>query len=198
MKQSGLLSVLIVGLLAAGCQQPAPSEENAGGGGYDVDPAKISAMAESGNESAAATPHYEKAVVTTAEYMKILIDPTYEDLKDAIENPPQKRKEWRALYVAAFNLAETTNLLFSRDDEDYTKTPEWIEHSLKAQNLTTTLGESIRNQSEYDVMKENYLAVMRNCNDCHREFKPGEVDEIVPPRSWDEKVEEDPNKIVIQ
>ncbi len=130
--------------------------------------------------------------------MKILIDPIYEDLKDAVENPPEKRDEWRLLYIAAFNLAETTNLLFSREDEEYMLTDEWIEESIEAQDLTIALGESIRNQQDYEVIRENYLAVMRNCNDCHREFEPGEVDEIVAPKSWDVEVEEDPNKIVIQ
>jgi len=123
-------------------------------------------------------------IVTTAELMKLLVDPTYETLKDAVETPPEKRKQWRALYIAAFNLAELTNLNFSRHDEDYMKTDEWIEESKKAQALCIKFAESVRARSEYSIIKENYLAVQKNCNACHDIFVPDDVDPIDPPVAW--------------
>ncbi len=126
----------------------------------------------------------EKAIVSTAEFMKLLIDPTYEKIRDAVANPPVKRAEWRALYIAAFSLAELNNIYYSRGDEDFMKTPEWAEHCKLTQDLSVKLAESIRAQSDYAVVKENYIAVMKNCNDCHRKFEPGEIDEILPPASW--------------
>ena len=71
----------------------------------------------------------ERAIVTTAEFMKLLVDPTYEKLRDAVANPPVKRAEWRALYVAAFSLAEINNLYYSRGDKDFMAKPEWAERS---------------------------------------------------------------------
>ena len=126
----------------------------------------------------------EKAIISTAEVMKLLVDPTYETLKDAVENPPQKRAEWRALYVAAFSLAELTNLMYSRGDEEYQHTPEWLKEAKASQEIVTRLAASIRSQADYAVIKENYMALVTDCNECHRIFKPGEIDEIVPPTSW--------------
>jgi len=126
----------------------------------------------------------EKAIISTAEVMKLLIDPTYETLKDAVENPPQKRAEWRALYVASFSLAELTNLMYSRGDEEFQHTPDWETEAKKSQEIVSKLAESVRSQSDYTVIKENYMAVVADCNACHRKFEPGEVDEIVPPTSW--------------
>ena len=142
--------------------------------------------------------HHEKQIVETAELMKLLVDPIYEELKEAIEVEPKGRKAWRALYIAAFNLAEVNNLLFSRTDEDFMLTPEWVEESLNAQRILNAFAKSVRSQSEYEVLTENYLAVMSNCNDCHRTFSPGEVDEIVPPESWGMTVEEDPEGFKFQ
>jgi hypothetical protein len=130
--------------------------------------------------------------------MKLLVDPTYETLKDAVENPPAKRKEWRALYVAAFSLAELTNLLYSRGDEEFELTPEWAEEAAKSQQIVTKLAESIRGQSEYEVIKANYMAVVQDCNACHRKFMPGEIDEIVPPTSWGEAQAKAPSESLIQ
>ncbi len=142
---------------------------------------KVSAQAAEPVKSGGNGP--ETAIVSTAEFMKLLVDPTYEELKDAVTNPPAKRAEWRALYVAAYKLAEINNLYFSRGDEDFMSTPEWLEECKKTQGLTVKLAESIRAQSDYAVVKENFLAVMANCNDCHRRFEPGEIDEILPP-TW--------------
>lgn len=142
---------------------------------------KVSAQAAEPVKSGGNGP--EKAIVSTAEFMKLLVDPTYEQLKDAVANPPAKRAEWRKLYVAAFSLAEINNLYYSRGDEAFMSNPEWAAECLKTQDLTVKLAESIRAQSDYAIVKENFLAVMNNCNDCHRQFEPGEIDEILPP-TW--------------
>jgi hypothetical protein len=123
-------------------------------------------------------------VVTTAELMKLLVDPEYELLKNAVETPPEKRKQWRELYIRAFNIAEMTNLNFSRHDEDYMKTDKWQEQCKIAQDLCIKFAESVRARSDFAIIKENYLAVQRNCNNCHNEFVPDDVDPIDPPVSW--------------
>ena len=140
----------------------------------------------------------EKAIISTAEVMKLLVDPTYETLKDAVENPPQKRAEWRALYVAAFSLAELTNLMYSRGDEEFQHTPEWQKEAKASQEIVTKLAESIRSQADYALIKENYMALVTDCNECHRIFMPGEIDEIVPPESWGLAEGKAPSESIVQ
>ncbi len=187
-----LLPTLLVVALS-GCGQSAEDSEEA---------ARPSAGDRSMVEAAEleSSPPYERQIITTAELMKQMMDPMYEELKDAIEFPPVKRKAWRQLYITSFNLAEMNNLLFSREDDkkEYLSSQKWIDESLEAVELLVTLAESIRGQAEYDVLTKNYLAVMNNCNQCHREFEPGEVDEIEPPASWGVEVEEDPDAFKFQ
>lgn len=196
MKIRILLSLVVLCAVVPACQQAAEDSEEAAArsdsGASVVEAAELKQ-----------SQRYERQILSTAELMKQLMDPIYEDLKDAIEFPPERRKAWRALYIAAFNLAEVNNLLFSRepeagDDEEkkaYLTTPEWIEESIEAVDLLVTMAESVRAQSEYEVMKANYMAVMNNCNQCHRQFEPDEIDEIMPPESWSEKVQVEPDKI---
>ncbi len=127
----------------------------------------------------------EIQILSTAEVMKLIVDPQYELVKDAIENPPEKRKEWRALYIAVFPLAEMRNLMYSRMDEpDYQSKPEWIEAIDKSMNIMLTFARSVRERADYEILKKNYLAVVASCNDCHNLFEPGEIDKIEPPTSW--------------
>ncbi len=128
----------------------------------------------------------EAQVIKTGEIMELLMDPIHEDLKDVIENPPEKRADWRGLYVAAYTLAETNNLLYSRNDHGYMLQPEWRERVTDARAVTVTLADSIKEQAEYETIKANYLAVVENCNDCHRRYDPSEQDapRVDPPTSW--------------
>lgn len=143
--------------------------------------------------------HHEKQIINTAELMKLLMDPMFEELKDAIEKPPEGRKMWRQLYITSFNLAEVNNLLFSREPEkkkEYIGTQLWIDESIEAVDLLTKLAESVREQSEYDVLKANFTAVLNNCNQCHRVFEDeDEIDEVFAPSAWGVEVEYDPDKI---
>lgn len=126
-----------------------------------------------------------KQILGTEEMMKLLTDPTYEDLKDAIEVAPEKRKDWRTLYIAAFNLAEINNLNYSRQDEDYMKTPEWMDFVTKARDEVVDLAEAVRDRPDYAVLKEKFMVVMQSCNECHAKFAADEeIDEIEPPLSW--------------
>lgn len=137
-------------------------------------------------------------ILTTAELMKNLIDPEYEKLKDAVEVPAEGRKAIRALYIAAFNTAELSNLTFSRTEDDYMATEEWSQEAVRGRTLAVKLANSVRDRAEYPEIKANYLTLVRSCNDCHRLFMPGEIDEIVAPTSWGEIVDEDPDAFKFQ
>ncbi|PCJ62468.1 MAG: hypothetical protein COA73_06460 [Candidatus Hydrogenedentota bacterium] len=145
-------------------------------------------VAEAADAAEARTPIQVEQIqiVETAELMKLLVDPMFEELKDAVENPPEKRRHWRSLYIAAFNLAELSNLNFSRRDDDYMSTTEWVEFCIKSRDLSIALADSVKGQADYSIIKNNFLALTDNCNDCHTKFEPGEVDKIEVPESWKE------------
>lgn len=125
-------------------------------------------------------------VIDTGEVMELLMDPIHEDLKDFIENPPEKRADWRGLYVAAYTLAETNNLLYSRTDHGYMLQPEWRERVTESRALAVELADSIKEQQDYETIKANYLAVVQNCNDCHLRYDPSQMDapRVDPPTAW--------------
>lgn len=128
-------------------------------------------------------------VLKTEELMKIMVDPVYEDMKDWIEVPPQRRKEWRGLYIAAFSLAELSNLLYARTGEEYTDSEEWARLTTEARDITIQLAESVREQADYETLKRNYLAVVDSCNECHERFDTEEPAQIDVPRAWMETLE---------
>ncbi len=136
----------------------------------------------------AKTTNKELQVLDAAELMKLMVDPTFENLKDAIENPPAKRKEWRMLYIAAFSLAELNNLSYSRTGNDYMETEEWTDFVTKARAETIDVAETVRSRPDYEIMKDKFITVMESCNDCHVKFSADEeIDEIMGPMSWEEE-----------
>ncbi len=128
----------------------------------------------------------EKPILDTGEIMKLLMDPIHEDLKDWIENPPEKRKDWRGLYVASYTLAEINNLLYSRTDHEYMLTAEWRDLVTESRAVAAHLANSVKERHDYATVKANYLAVIESCNTCHSRYDPTEEDApmIERPRAW--------------
>lgn len=152
--------------------------------GYNVAQKNTTDQSTSVVEAAETTPGPVQ-VIEADELMKLLVDPMFEDLKDAIEVAPEKRKDWRSLYIAAFNLAELNNLYFSRTGEDYMETEEWTDTIVKARSEVIALAEAVKERPEYSVLKEKFNVVTQSCNDCHTKFSADEdIDEIEGPLSW--------------
>lgn len=125
------------------------------------------------------------AIMDTHDLMKYLLDPTFEELKEAIEVAPEKRSEWRAVSSAAASLAEFNNLLYIRTDEDFVTHDQWTESVADSQKASLDLARSVKDQAEFAVLKEKFLGVMQSCNDCHTNVAPDEeLDEIEGPASW--------------
>lgn len=126
----------------------------------------------------------EKQVIDNVELMELLFDPYYVDLRNSLKTPPEGRKEWRRVYIATYRLAEVTNLLFSRDGEDYMKTPEWKALALESRNAIEEVGEAVR-KLDYDLTKSRYIAYIETCNNCHSAFEleePTVVDPFIVPK----------------
>jgi hypothetical protein len=120
-----------------------------------------------------------KQVIDNDELMKLLFDPLYVDLRNGLREEPEGRQEWRRLYIAAYSLAEITNLLFSREGEDYMATPEWDVLVLEARDATEAVGEGIR-AMDYELTKANYMSLIETCNKCHTTFEPDNATLVEP------------------
>ena len=112
-----------------------------------------------------------RPLVDTYELMDFMMDPVYEELKDAVAAEPTGRAGWRAIYVAAFTLGEQANLLFSRTDQDYMKTPEWAKATVDMREKANAIGLAVRNQ-DYAAAKAGYAVLIESCNACHKQFEP--------------------------
>ncbi len=190
-----IIALALMTTVSAGCSKSAEESEEA-----KSPPATSRSLVEAAEVET--RPNYERQIINTAELMKLLMDPMFEELKDAIASPPEGRKAWRQLYITSFNLAEVNNLLFSREPEkkkEYIGTDHWVEESIEAVELLTTLAVSVREQSDYALLKKNFNAVLKNCNQCHVEFEgEDEIDEVLQPEAWGVEVKWDPAKVKFQ
>lgn len=118
-------------------------------------------------------------VMETKELMKIMMDPLWEDLRDEVAEEPTTRRDWRFMYITVFSLAETQNLLFSREGADYSGTDEWNSLSGEALAATIDLCESVRDK-DFELILKNKDRVMNSCNKCHERFEAEEAPKIEP------------------
>ncbi len=118
-------------------------------------------------------------LVDNHEIMDLMIDPTYELLKDAAAVEPDGRKGWRALYVHSYAMGEIANLLFARNDQEYMATPEWDQLVVEMRKLCNAIAEATKAQ-DYPAVKQHYEALIVNCNACHTKFEPEDATEVKP------------------
>lgn len=113
------------------------------------------------------------------ELMDYMIDPVYERLKDAVAVKPEGRKGWRALYVEAFSMAELSNLVYLRDDEDYMGTDEWNEMTTISRKQSMDIVTAIK-AKDYPSIRKHYESLIQTCNKCHEQFVPDDPTEVKP------------------
>jgi len=141
------------------------------------------AMAES-DEAAPEPVASEKQIIDNIELMELLFDPYYVDLRNSLKKAPEGRKEWRRVYIATYSLAEITNLLISREGEDYMATPEWNTLALESRAAIEEVGAAVR-KLDYELTKSRYIAFIETCNNCHSAFEleePTIVDPFIVPK----------------
>ena len=112
-----------------------------------------------------------RQVIANKELMKLLFDPYYIDLRKALAEEPADGKAWRQAYIAAFRLAEVTNLLYCREGKDYMATDAWRESVDASRDATVQVGEAIK-QLDYPLARERYAVLIKSCNACHAQFEP--------------------------
>lgn len=109
------------------------------------------------------------SIIPSDELMELLFEPFIEDLRLALVKEPKGRRALKAVYNPASAIAETHNLLFSRDDEDYMATPEWIALAIAGRDASEALGDAVMAQ-DYPAAKTAFVTLVKSCNDCHIQF----------------------------
>ncbi len=108
-------------------------------------------------------------IVTNDELMKLLFDTNYVLIRKGLKKEPEGR-QWRLPYIGAAGIAEVTNLLFSREDEDYMKTDEWVAAVKVGRKAAIDLCDSLL-EMDYEKSRKNYLVLVDTCNACHEKFE---------------------------
>lgn len=116
-------------------------------------------------------------VMDTGELMSLLLEPLYDELKEALDAPPRDRKEWARIYQAAVRLAEADNLLFFRSPGRHTSDAAWAPAAAVARqsaaDIATATFVALRNvrPEDFAPLKARLAGVADTCNACHRTFR---------------------------
>ena len=123
---------------------------------------------------AAQTPAGPAPVMDTGELMSLLLEPLYDELKQALDAPPRDRKAWARIYQAAARLAEANNLLFFRAPGRHTRHEAWAPAAAAARqsaaDIATATFVALRNvrADDFAPLKARLAVVADTCNACHR------------------------------
>ena len=118
-----------------------------------------------------------KQIIKNEEMMKLIFDPYYIDLRQAIREKPAGRAGWRRAYIAIFRICEVTNLLYSRKDKQYMLTQEWRQMATQSRDAAESVGEAVL-KLDYPQVRERYELLIQSCNACHQKFEPTEATEV--------------------
>ncbi len=108
-------------------------------------------------------------IIENDELMKLLFDTNYVYIRNGLAEEPQGKK-WRLPYIGAAAIAEVTNLLFSREDEEYMLTDEWVAAVKAGRAAAIELCDSLL-EMDYEKSLKKYTALVETCNACHEEFE---------------------------
>ena len=112
-------------------------------------------------------------ILETGELMVMVIRPAYVELQHMLAKPPADRQQWAVLYQKAARLAEFENLILFRPHER-SATREWKVLAASARQATAATAASAlaglknANAEDFTTVRNNYEAIARSCNACHR------------------------------
>jgi hypothetical protein len=115
-------------------------------------------------------------LLDNVDLMDLLVKPAYDELQQAIAQPPADRKSWAALYQKAARLAEIENLLFLRTRAGEQRKQEWAANAARARQASADVAAAaligLRNAraEQYDVVRGRFPAISEACTGCHRAF----------------------------
>lgn len=123
---------------------------------------------------AAQAPPGPAPIMDTGEVMSLLLEPLFNELKQALDSPPRDRKDWARIYQAAVRLAEADNLLFIRTPSRHTSNPAWAPAAAAARQSAADIASAtfvaLRNvrAEDFAPLKSKLAGVADTCNACHR------------------------------
>jgi hypothetical protein len=117
-------------------------------------------------------------VMKTDRMMKVFSDPIIDALKAAVKEAPATPKGWRVIQDQGEAAAEVANLTMMRVGE-HENTPEWDQLADAMKKAGLALADAASKKDFVDVQAK-FLALIKNCNECHKKFEPDDAPEILP------------------
>ena len=111
------------------------------------------------------------------QFMEYVFEPSYKQLKASLAAEPQEKADWKPVKGGSMVLAEGGNLLLLREPEEG-DLKTWQDLSVAVRADAGQLYAAAR-ERDYTAARSAYLAMLKNCNACHREFADGEH-QLVP------------------
>lgn len=105
------------------------------------------------------------------EFMEYVFQPTYRRLKPNMSSLSDNSGAWPAIKSDALILAEGGNLLLIRGPQE--DASAWRKHSVAVRDFGGKLYRAAKNK-DAQAAQQNYVSMVENCNNCHRQFAGGE------------------------
>jgi hypothetical protein len=104
-------------------------------------------------------------------FMEYVFEPNYKRLKVGLATEPKDKSAWKAVKGDALTLAEGANLLLSRAPKE--KADVWRKLSVDVRTYGGDVYQAAR-KSDFATARKCYVAMLRCCNSCHKQFADGE------------------------
>lgn len=104
------------------------------------------------------------------EFMEYYFQPVYRRLKVSMAQEPENNRQWRELKSDALILAESGNLLISREVEGDKEL--WDGISVEVRTEGQKFYEALKAKNFTDA-QTHYESMLNKCNACHKEFADG-------------------------
>jgi hypothetical protein len=118
-----------------------------------------------------------KPVVNTHELMELFNEPLYKELQTALSQDSLDEKQWKSVEESGYKLAEVANLIAIR--EEAAEHPRWESMAVDIQQLGYELAK-IAGKQELPAAREQFNAIVQNCNDCHMRTARDHAPELEP------------------
>ncbi len=105
------------------------------------------------------------------EFMEYVFQPTFGELKKAMQEKPKDKKGWFAVKSGALILAEGGNLILLRGPQDDREA--WNRYAIAVRLHGGELYRAAQKQ-DFEAAPKHYTAMVKSCNACHQQFAHGE------------------------
>jgi len=104
-------------------------------------------------------------------FMEYVFEPNYKRLKAGLAANPKDKSGWKSIKGDSLTLAEGANLLLLRSPEK--NADDWRKLSVDVRRFGGEVYQAAR-KADYTAARKSYVAMLRCCNSCHKQFADGE------------------------